>query len=398
MTETISKSINSKIEEIKTELLNKKLNKRNDLSLMGGYIGELLFYYSYCKHNEKTDYKIEERVVYILNKIITSINRGYLYPTYSDGLAGIRWGIHFLNEHGFIEIEEDDSFDKIDEYLYKEMINFISVGNFDYLHGAMGIAIYFLGEVKKNKKYDEYVKDFIKQLLSKSVILNNGIAWRNYSPKNNGDEFNLGLSHGIPSIINFLSKCTTEEVLIKETSSYLNGAVKFIMESKLKQKSVSIFSNFNSDIKPSRLAWCYGDLGIASSIWQAGIALYNEKWKEDAIQIMLHNTCRRDLETNGVHDAGLCHGTAGIAHIFNRFYKETKLKEFDDARWYWLEQTLNFATHDKGLAGFKNWQGKEGWQNDYGLLEGVAGIGLMLLGFLSNDIEDLDWDRVLLLS
>jgi lantibiotic biosynthesis protein len=162
-----------------------------------------------------------------------------------------------------------------------------------------------------------------------------------------------------------------------------------------KQISIDGSAHYES----SRLGWCYGDPGIASSIWQAGKALKNEEWKNEAIEIMLHASLRKELKINGVMDAGICHGTAGIAHIFNRFYWETKMPVFKEAANYWIEETLKMAYHKDGLAGYKAWQGKErGWQNEYGLLEGVAGIGLVLLGFLTDDINDLSWDRCLLLS
>ena len=148
----------------------------------------------------------------------------------------------------------------------------------------------------------------------------------------------------------------------------------------------------------SRLAWCYGDLGIASAFWQTGKNNNNTEWKQEAIDILLHTAQRLNTKENLIMDAGICHGAAGVAHIFNRFYKETGIKEFDEARWYWLDQTLQMAKPGTGLAGYQVWNHKAGWQNEYGLLEGIAGIGLALAGFLTEDVQDLDWDQCLLLS
>jgi hypothetical protein len=113
---------------------------------------------------------------------------------------------------------------------------------------------------------------------------------------------------------------------------------------------------------------------------------------------MLHATKRRGLQKNGVVDAGICHGTAGIAHIFNRFYRDTQLDSFKHATDYWIDQTLKMAKFKDGLAGYKSWQGHEnGWKNEYGLLEGIAGIGLVLHSYLHPEIEPT-WDSCLLLS
>jgi len=57
------------------------------------------------------------------------------------------------------------------------------------------------------------------------------------------------------------------------------------------------------------------------------------------------------------------------------------------------------AKFEDGLAGFKVYQahdGKPTWLNKYGLLEGVAGIGLAMLTYYYE--MDPAWDECLLLS
>ena len=112
----------------------------------------------------------------------------------------------------------------------------------------------------------------------------------------------------------------------------------------------------------------------------------------------LHASKRRDLKENFVLDAGLCHGTAGIAHIFNRMFINTGVTDFKEASDYWFEETLKMATFEDGLAGYKVWRTKEmgGWTNEYGFLEGIAGIGLAMISTISN--INPDWDECLLLS
>lgn len=101
------------------------------------------------------------------------------------------------------------------------MNRFISMNDYDYLHGSIGIALYFLEKCTKNI-IELYIENFVKQLISNSISTGEGkIAWKSYSPKNKSDEFNLGLSHGIPSIIVFLSKCIKKRILKDEISNYL---------------------------------------------------------------------------------------------------------------------------------------------------------------------------------
>jgi len=104
---------------------------------------------------------------------------------------------------------------------------------------------------------------------------------------------------------------------------------------------------------------------------------------------------RRDVKKEFVMDAGICHGAAGIAHIFNRVYQKTGNETFKEAALFWIDDCLKKSCFNDGLAGYKVWR-KDGWITQTGLLEGIAGIGLVLLSAIS-DIEP-DWDECLLLS
>jgi len=96
-----------------------------------------------------------------------------------------------------------------------------------------------------------------------------------------------------------------------------------------------------------------------------------------------------------VRDAGICHGSAGIALLYHRMFLETHCSEFKEATEFWIQQTLEFSRFEDGLAGYKTWQ-KEGWKCDYSLLAGIAGIGLVLLFYLENNQQT--WDELFLIS
>ena len=148
------------------------------------------------------------------------------------------------------------------------------------------------------------------------------------------------------------------------------------------------------------MGWCYGDLGIAAALYQAGNALQENMWIEKAIEVLLYAAIhRKNLVDNYVQDAGLCHGAAAIGHIFYRMWWNTKLPEFKDAATYWFQETLKMATFEDGFAGFKTLEmpnGKQEWLNKYGLLDGIAGIGLALLTYYYE--MEPEWDECLLLS
>ena len=76
-------------------------------------------------------------------------------------------------------------------------------------------------------------------------------------------------------------------------------------------------------------------------------------------------------------------------------YIETKKIEFKEATDFWMEQTLNFSDHEDGLAGFKTYMQGE-WIGDYSLLTGISGVGLVLISYITDDLQE--WDEMLLLS
>ena len=76
-------------------------------------------------------------------------------------------------------------------------------------------------------------------------------------------------------------------------------------------------------------------------------------------------------------------------------YLETEMDEFKETTQDWINQTLNFSYLEDGLAGYKT-ATKDGWQNDYSLLMGITGIGLVLMSYLIKDKQD--WDEMFLIS
>jgi lantibiotic modifying enzyme len=134
------------------------------------------------------------------------------------------------------------------------------------------------------------------------------------------------------------------------------------------------------------------------ALWQAARTIQNKEWECIALDILLHTTTRKNPAKERVIDGGICHGSSGIAHIYNRLYQSTGIDVFRDAAIHWIDDTLAKAQFIDGIAGYKTWHSPKygGWITHTGLLEGVSGIGLVLLSFIS-DIEPR-WDECLLLS
>jgi len=391
--------VNNKIQEIYEVIVKSGLDE--DQSLLGGSCGVSMFLFYYARFVD--DQKPYDIAFETMSSTLEKINPISDLHTFASGLAGIGYSIENLSRNDFIDVDTKDILGPIDELLFERMKIDLNNGNYDFLHGALGIGLYFISRNAFEKR-DEYLGYIVDELYILGEKDSNGIKWRSILDNNTEKYgYNISLSHGMSSIIAFLSKIIKEEINKTKATFLLEGAVNYLLNQKLPANEyLSIFPSWalesTETIAPSRMAWCYGDLGISVSLWHASQALNRKDWKEEAIHTILHSAKRQDLSYNFVVDAGLCHGTAGMALIFMRMYQYTGIEELKDTSDYWYQQTLKMATFDDGLAGYKAYRAKisGGWANEIGLLEGIAGIGLALISAVS-DIEPA-WDECLLLS
>jgi len=388
--------------KIKLLQLGKALYSMSNIAkpgLLSGRAGISLFFFYLGKF--AGDEKFIGKGYSLIHTVFDKINKGYANHTFSSGLAGIAWAVRLLVNDDFLDKQALEGFDQVDKFLGKAMMNEISTGNFDYLHGALGIACYLMNKSDKN---DDLIADMIDIFSAQSISFKSkGSAWpSNTNGYKQKTGFNLGLAHGQPSIIYFLSKAFQAGIRKDKVNRILRENVQFLQSHrKSPDGSGSCFSNWIlPGEKPgnSRLAWCYGDLGIAISLWNAGIVLDEQSWKDDAEKIFLITLKRKLLAPNGVVDGSFCHGTAGIAHIYNRMYQSTGEKHYKLAARYWLNETLKMATHNNGIAGYRYWypSTEDNYKDEPGLLEGAAGIGLVIMAAISDLVPA--WDEALMLS
>lgn len=387
--------ISSKIDEI-TQAINTHAKDVNNISVILGETGFSLYYAYLDKFNGAN--KNLDRIESHLTNIYEAINSGYRDTTLSSGLSGVIWTLNHLKKAEIID--DTENYQEIIDWLFISMKHSCQTAYFDYLHGAVGVG-------KATSEFYPYLKtDFFEDLLTKleefGIKDNDTIAWESYLHLNHEAYlvYNLGLPHGISGIIIFLAQLSEKQPNNTKLSSLLNSAINFLLQCKHddQNSSTCLYPGYiyNKNKTGQRLAWCYGDLCVAVALLKSSKTLNRVDLRTEAMNIMRHSAKRRDLHDVKINDAGFCHGAAGVAHIFNRFYQETKNVEYKDAALFWIDQTLKMATFDNGFAGFKKFGYSDGWQNSLGILEGVAGIGLVFMSTIA-PVEP-KWDEYFLLS
>lgn len=400
------KRIYDQIQEKVIEIL--KISMQYDdpkMGLLGGRAGIVLLQLTYFDLDHDNLYeKIGiENIERIFDQIAADTK---LESTFCNGIAGIGWLLQYLERQKLIDVNCDEMLATVDTFLIKKLRIQITENNWDFLHGAIGLGMYFLSRNKSHPIVRKALRILLGLLEQTAELsLNSCYKWRSILNIETGEQgYNISMAHGQSSIIVFLVKMYKENINKRRVKKLLNYCVNYLISQEInKDRYGSFFTSYaiesQKDIRKSRLAWCYGDLGIAMALWQAGNCLNNEFWRKKALEILLYAADRRrNIEENSVFDAGLCHGSVGIAHIFYRIWWNTKITEFKEAAEYWFEVSLKMAKFPNGLAGYKTFQPPtlENWQNDFGLLTGIAGIGLAFLTY-SKGVEPT-WDECLMLS
>lgn len=371
----------------------------NSLGIMGGKAGEAIFWAYYLRFLSTKH--PNEKVNLILSDIFDQIKSSSISPDFATGLAGVGWTIEHLAQNNFINANTNKIIGNLDDYLYPFMIQYIRGGYYDYLHGALGIGLFYLSR-SSNPKPRLYLATLVDELEKQGIRANDSVAWLKKTKDSDHSEYNLSLSHGSASIIVLLSRIYQAGIHQKKVAKLIIEATNFLLSSKQDSKKyIYHFPGWVSKEKPiqgGRLAWCYNDLGVSAALWQAGKLIGNKRWEREAINILLNTIPIIEPIKTRVLDVGICHGAIGIAHVYHRMYTYTNNKAFKDAAIYWFEQSLCMATFKDGLAGYKSFRDIDygGWLNEYGFLQGIIGIGLSMISAVS-DIKPT-WDRALLLS
>jgi lantibiotic modifying enzyme len=216
--------------------------------------------------------------------------------------------------------------------------------------------------------------------------------------------YNLGVAHGVPGVVAVLAQAHAAGVAPGATEPLLEGAMRWLWAQAREKAPGPRFPTMVDerarDEEQSRLAWCYGDLGVATSLLGAARQVRRADWERQALEL-LARCAERSFASSGVNDAGLCHGATGNAQMFNRVFQATGDASFREAAEKWIDHALAYRKPGTGVGGFQAWivnttLEEAAWQDVPGFLEGAAGIALALLA-ATQPVEPR-WDRLLLIA
>lgn len=377
------------------------------LSLGAGGAGIAIFFAYLAEAFPGEGY--EDTAVELVDQAVDGLDRLASRPALYGGFPGIAWVVEHLQGRLFDPSEGDPGAEVIahvERYLGRSPWR----DDFDLISGLVGLGVLALERLPRpaGDRCLALAVARLGELCERDPL---GTTWRT-APRHLTPEqlaihpdghYNLGVAHGLPGVIALLAGAVAAGVAVDEARSLLAGAVDWLLAQEQPPSAGSLYPYVavppGGEPKPCRLAWCYGDLGIAATLLVAARSVGEPVWEQRALAIA-RAAASRSLEASGVIDASLCHGAAGAAHLFNRLDQASPDPAFADAARFWLDQTLSMQRDGEGIAGYLAYisdeHGQMGWQEDPGFLTGAAGLGLALLA-ATTPIEPA-WDRVLLVA
>lgn len=387
-----STGIHNELEYI-SQYLTKNIEEIEKKSgLFSGYLGVLLFFIEYNKLKGGVDEIIDK----LKFKLIQEIRSGQVANLdLASGISGYLFVIFLLEKNLFLEKGTTQQLFKRLKPLFLKVIKAkINKGDYDFLYGFIGI-IYVCEIIEDNFATNN---GFIELILKNPKNL---LSWRKESNIENAicskERVDYGFAHGIPSLIGFLLKIYDKypekalEIELCQAAEYLDTIAKFNNKS-----YYSYSSNVN---KPTRLAWCYGDLPNAILLGRLGASLEHDASK-DLSEKILRNIIsdRLAVKSNGVADNCLCHGTLGISLQLNYINKLFNVEIYDVASQHWLNivkcndfniENIYFPDSSGTTEEIYNME-------KYSLLEGMPGCGLAYLSLVNK--ERLMWEDLLMIN
>ncbi|GAA3073592.1 lanthionine synthetase C family protein [Streptomyces glomeratus] len=220
-----------------------------------------------------------------------------------------------------------------------------------------------------------------------------------------GGHANTGLAHGVGSVLALLALAVRRGALVEGHHDAMRSILSWLdrWQERTGRGSVWPYWVTRAELREGRLApsaarrpsWCYGTAGVSRAQQLAALALGDTARQIEAEEAMVSSlTDPAQLKTTT--DKGLCHGTAGLAHIAARMAADAhpatavQLRATTTA----LLTTVCPAGIDPTDAAVAEVQGDAG----PGFLDGAAGMALAIQAPATGVPPHSAWDACLLID
>lgn len=274
------------------------------------------------------------------------------------GVTGIAWMMQHLRG---AELPARDACAELDEALRGVVGKGLLDREFDLVTGLAGIGAYALDRGDR-----ALLAAVVERLAGRSAGGGDAAVW--IRPES--ELVDTGVAHGVAGIAAVLGQAS-EAGIPGARALYRRAARWLRAQARWREPSVfpAMAKRDGERAGECRLAWCYGDIGIACALSTVGEVAGQTGLRAEAVRLA-RRAAERSFESAGVVDPGLCHGAAGVALGFQRMFAASGDESLREAARRWYARTLDEGLPD-AMLGAEAELGR-------GLL-GAAGIGLAYL-------------------
>ncbi len=291
------------------------VKEKKAFSLMDGSFGEctVLFNEYLLKRESKDIHKLQRSLNRSLEGCIRNLTS--IGVSICDGLAGIYFVFLKLEKEIGTELLDEKTRSVVEEILAESYCNQLVLSHWDYLYGAGGI----LNTLISSKNFGSYIDKIITgteiYLTKNQKFLDGNLYYESYMYPN---QINMGIPHGLGGFILMLLslvKFDVQSAIIKETCFDLADTLRRFFR-KDNNNLGSFFPpiyDLKADPIKSRIAWCYGDLGILYTMLkleESNISVL----EKDEYPVLIQSVDKRSYGNDHLcQDNCLCHGYSGNA-------------------------------------------------------------------------------------
>jgi lantibiotic biosynthesis protein len=351
----------------------------------------------------------------LLSAAIAALGEQTWGPGLYFGFAGVAWAAQHITELWPAEAEADGDDDlnaEIDQAVLEVLEASGASHDYTLASGLVGLGVYARERWPRPaaRRCVELIVDRLGALAQPGPqglcfpTPSDALFMRSRSQFPDGAS-DLGMSHGMAGILAFLANARpglapphaeTARAIMQGSAPWM------IAQQHAPPHHYSRFPGYAAPPRPPQPAsfgWCSGDPGVILSLVAAARSVGDARTEAEVLG--LARSAAR-VPGDQTLDPGLCHGAAGVGHIFNRLYQATRDEVFLGAARAWFGQALDFrrSRTDEGVVGYVAWtqdnNGPGVWTSEEGFLRGAAGVALALLG-AATPIEPA-WDRIAVTS
>ena len=276
--------------------------------------------------------------------------------------------LDYMIRYPMIEADLFDVMGSVDPKIFRRMVYDIQEDRYDLRQGAAGIALYC---VNRNERFPrEYLNRFIAELYKRMTL----------GKLNNIQDYSIpsGLS-GLYLLVRKIRLKYPDMDYIAELADNL--------EHQLKCQAISLKNTLNT-----LPGWSQSEAGVLWSL------LHIPETRDRALEQWAQYGTLHLEHDHEYLEAGLYGGSFSLGHLFNRIYRLSGCSEFRELSSDFLHRGLSQANYTDEKTGCRLWYTEINgvYGVHYGLLGGLAGIGLALLAAVSE--KESGWDESLLLS